>query len=279
MSSYLFVPGSQPERFEKAFATGVDHVIIDLEDAVDASKKEEARNHLIHFAQTHPTLSFAVRISSCSRATQDYVLDVQTLLQVQSLNHAANISQVLLTKVETASEIEGLYEKLGVPVLAFIETVSGWRNLSNLGKAKGLYAFTFGQLDLANELGIHPGSNAADIVMNRLRTDILLETRMNGLNGPIDTIYPSFEDDEGLAKVIKHWKNFGFSGMLCIHPRQVEVVREMCVPSESELAFAKEVCAKYSETGLAAFQVRGRMVDLPVIERCRRLLEQYDLIT
>src|SRR5665213_2714542 len=36
-STYLFVPANRPDRVEKAIATGVDEVIVDLEDAIGES--------------------------------------------------------------------------------------------------------------------------------------------------------------------------------------------------------------------------------------------------
>jgi hypothetical protein len=41
--SYLFVPGSRPDRFAKALAAGAHAVIIDLEDAVPLAEKDSAR--------------------------------------------------------------------------------------------------------------------------------------------------------------------------------------------------------------------------------------------
>lgn len=41
--SYLFVPGTRPDRFEKALRSGADAVILDLEDAVSVAEKTEAR--------------------------------------------------------------------------------------------------------------------------------------------------------------------------------------------------------------------------------------------
>src|SRR5258708_34583438 len=42
MRSKLFVPGSRPELFHKALASGADAISIDLEDAVEDSRKAEA---------------------------------------------------------------------------------------------------------------------------------------------------------------------------------------------------------------------------------------------
>jgi citrate lyase subunit beta/citryl-CoA lyase len=49
LRSLLFVPGDRPERMAKAVATGTDALILDLEDAVAAAKKDEARRAIADF--------------------------------------------------------------------------------------------------------------------------------------------------------------------------------------------------------------------------------------
>lgn len=45
----LFVPGSRPERYAKALASGADQVAIDLEDAVGPADKDTARDAALAF--------------------------------------------------------------------------------------------------------------------------------------------------------------------------------------------------------------------------------------
>ena len=68
--TYLFVPGSRPERFAKAIASGADRVILDLEDAVVAEDKAAARHAVAEWLLGHPELSSKVliRINDASTA-------------------------------------------------------------------------------------------------------------------------------------------------------------------------------------------------------------------
>ena len=60
--SYLFVPGNRPGRFAKAAASGVDVVVIDLEDAVPPAEKKIARAALAEWLSTNST-PVAVRVN------------------------------------------------------------------------------------------------------------------------------------------------------------------------------------------------------------------------
>lgn len=72
--------------------------------------------------------------------------------------------------------------------------------------------------------------------------------------------------------IMWHLGDMGMGGVLCIHPKQVAVVKAMLRPSETELAFARAVVAEYQRSQAAVFQVQGKMVDMPVILRAQKLL-------
>src|SRR5580700_11305687 len=51
LKSWLFTPGSKAYHFEKAAEVGADALIIDLEDAVAPSAKQEARCAALHYLE------------------------------------------------------------------------------------------------------------------------------------------------------------------------------------------------------------------------------------
>ncbi len=62
--SWLYTPGTQPRRFDRAAAVGADGLIIDLEDAVPARDKAAARaNAVAQLAVPAPGVLQAVRIN------------------------------------------------------------------------------------------------------------------------------------------------------------------------------------------------------------------------
>ena len=92
---------------------------------------------------------------------------------------------------------------------------------------------------------------------------------------PLDSVFPDFKNNAGLADHVARWRDMGFGGMLCIHPAQIAVIQQMLQADAAELDFARRVCAEFNASGSAAFQIDGKMVDLPVIRRAQALLSRY----
>ena len=264
--TYLFVPATRPERISKAFSSGADAVIVDLEDSVDHGSKESARKAILEHDKSHAQAVW-LRINSAD--TKEYLEDIEVA------KHLKNLLGVVLPKVEFSTDITKLNQTVNRKIIAVIETAKGMLNISDIAQAKGLCSLSFGCLDLANDLGMRAGSEEANLIYNRLRTDLLLHSTINNLLPPIETIYPAFNDHEGLKDFTKRWNNLGFGGMLCIHPTQVATIHETLRPSEEELNFAKQVCQYHEKSGSAAFKIDGKMVDMPVIKASKLLLSRY----
>lgn len=93
-----------------------------------------------------------------------------------------------------------------------------------------------------------------------------------GLPGSVAVI----DDMDAFAALVKQGRGVGFSGTVCIHPRQVAVANAGFGPSDEELAWAHKVLAADDEArarGLGAVVLDGRMIDRPIVERARRWLE------
>ena len=160
----------------------------------------------------------------------------------------------------------------GLPVIALIETALGLYQIDSMAKSAGLLAFSYGFLDLCNDLQVHVGTAAADVIANQIRYQLLLTSKVHQLLAPIDTVYTDFNDGKGLGQRVQLWSQMGMSGMLCIHPKQVATVKQSLQPTDADIEFARHVIEEYERSGQAVFKIAGQMVDAPVIERCRQLL-------
>ena len=266
--TWLFVPATRIDRVEKAFASGADAVIVDLEDAVAQVDKAQARAALKdYYAAQHEAKSYRpiwLRINKADSA--EFAKDLALCQQLPEL------AGVLLAKAEQASDIEKVYQQTVLPVIAVIESAMGLYRIDEMAKASGLLAFSYGFLDLCNDLQVQVGTASADIIANQIRYQLILTSKVHQLLAPIDSVYADFNDSKGLHKRVQLWSQMGMSGMLCIHPKQVDIVKQALQPTDSELEFAQRVIEEYERSGQAVFKIEGNMVDAPVIERSYQLL-------
>ena len=273
--SWLFSPGSHPDRCMKALASGADQTIWDLEDSVAMDLKEEARSrvrallntvhHRMPWVRVNPLTSDLGRRDVEQVAPAVNVVagrwvipkaDAATARVLHSMRSQGCFDGELLLLIETA---EGLSDLLDPRLRAL------WRSLAPARLA-------FGGLDLTEDLG---GRTDGEDIYLFPRTQISLVSRVLGWPPPVDTVYPKIDDLPGLEESTRRGRRLGFAGKLIIHPRQVEPVHGVFRPTSGELAWASEVMnAAASSEG--AVRVAGEMVDLPVIKAARRILENFE---
>ncbi len=263
--TWLFVPATKMALVAKAFNSGAKAVIVDLEDAVAPEDKAQAREALQLYYDSADYQPIWLRINKAG--SDEYKKDVALCQQLPKL------AGVLLAKAEQAVDIEHVHQHTGLPVIALIESAIGLYHIESIAKATGLTAFSYGFLDLCNDLGVQVGTAASDIIANQIRYQFILTSKVHQLSPPIDTVYPDFNDETGLRARVQLWSQMGMSGMLCIHPKQVAVVKQSLQPIEELLLFAQRVVEEYERSGQAVFKIEGQMVDAPVIARARQLLQ------
>lgn len=264
MRSALFVPGNRPERYAKALAAGADAVIIDLEDAVEADAKDAAREHIARFAAENPQARFLVRGNAAD--TPWFEADMALCGA-----HEA-ITGVVLPKAESAAQLNRVRALTGKSIIPIVESAQGVLSLEELAAAQGVERLAFGYLDLMLDTGTRPDTHGARLLLDHIRCRILLCSAAAGIQAPLDGVHPDFRDAETLSNIAIQVRDMGFAGVLCIHPTQVKAVHAAFAPSEQERDWARRVVAEFDRTGSAAFQIDGKMVDAPVIERARRIL-------
>ena len=110
--------------------------------------------------------------------------------------------------------------------------------------------------------------------MLHTRSQIVLHSRHAGKPAPVDSVTPDFRDVSACRRDAAAARNLGFGGKLLIHPAQVEPVSAVFAPSEAEIAWARRVVAAVEDVGRGAVAVDGEMVDKPVEEAARRILDR-----
>jgi citrate lyase subunit beta/citryl-CoA lyase len=260
--TYLFVPGHRPDRFGKALATGADRVILDLEDAVPADAKDDARRAITSFLA--PDTAVAVRING--DGTRWFTDDLACVAR-------PGVAAVLVPKVERLDTLDRVAAALApdTAILPMIETAAGLDRARELAGHPRVQRLVFGSLDFQADLGI-PGDDDALLCF---RSQIVLTSRLAGIAAPVDGVTPRFDAPEPVTLDAARAKRLGFGGKLCIHPKQVAWVRACFAPTDDEVAWARRVLES-THDGDGAAVVDGAMVDRPVLDRARTILESLD---
>ena len=90
---------------------------------------------------------------------------------------------------------------------------------------------------------------------------------------PIDGVTPSTDDIERITDDAERAKRLGFGGKLCIHPKQVLIVKKAFMPTEEEVAWAQRVIDADQASKGGAVKLDGRMIDRPVVLLAQRTIE------
>jgi len=264
-STFLFVPGNRPERFTKALDSGAAAVIFDLEDAVAPDDKEAARNAIrAAWPNFSPEQKKRLVIRSNSPGSPFYSAD---LILAQELR----VTCLLIPKAESVDQINGAALVLpNTALIPMIETAIGLDQVKQIANSNQVIRLALGNLDLQADLGM-----TCDLQESELQTaryQIVLASRLAEIAPPIDGVTPSTEDVARIQDDAQRAKRMGFGGKLCIHPKQVEIVKNAFMPSEQELLWAHKVLEAISASNGGAVKLDGRMIDRPVVLLAQRTL-------
>src|SRR6266700_3978911 len=237
--SLLFVPVTQERFVDGAARRGADAIILDLEDAVAASEKARARTLVPEAAKivSQGGADVVVRLNRPLRMT---VRDLEAVI-------GPGVLAVALPKAESAQHVQLVAEVIdelelerGIPVgttkmVAMVETASAFFRIAEIARAPGIMPMGF------------IGSIA------------------------------EFHDLDAFRATIRRSRRFGFIGASVIHPSQIPILNEEFRPTAAEIDHAGRVAAAYDTAlaeGVGAVTVDGKMIDVPVVERAKILLER-----
>jgi citrate lyase beta subunit len=265
--SLLFAPADDERKLAKALAGDADAVVADLEDAVAPEAKPAARavvGRLFAGADGGPLR--LVRVNAAGTAFHEE--DV-------ALTNALRLDGVVLPKA-TPEAIDGLGED-GPPVVAIAETAQGVRLAYEVAARPRVVALQIGAVDLGAELGLEPRADGLELLY--VRSKLVLDSVAAGIRPPFDVVHLDIGADEALDAECRLARSLGLRGKACIHPGQIAVVNRAFSPSEAEVAWAEQVVAANDAAaaeGRGVFALEGAMIDRPVVERARRVLQETE---
>jgi len=252
------VPGSRPERYANAVATGADQVCIDLEDAVAPADKESARASLFAFLAELPQTRSEIGLRINPLSSELGQADLKALA-ASGLKPAF----VMLPKVETVAELQqadAVLAAIDTVFIAQIETPKGLLDARALATAiPRLQALMFGGFDYIVALRGRAGWESFFHPRVQLAT-IAAEAGV----GCMDVPYLDIKDEAGLVAETDRVIDLGFTAKAAIHPAQVDPIQNAYLPTAAEYDRAQRVVAALAASGGEAIQLDGKLVDRPI---------------
>jgi citrate lyase subunit beta/citryl-CoA lyase len=275
--SLLFVPANNTRYTTKALSSNADGIILDLEDAILAQHKAEARGAVQGIAAELRTdardvlvrinrpLSLAVR--DIEAAVSQHVKAI-VVAKAASADHLLLLSEVIQER-EAVLDLPSGHTKL----LPQIETAEAVLRLEEIASSPRVVAIVCGDEDLAADLSCDPASETVIAIKHRLVLAAALRgIRPMGLLGSI----AEFRDIERYGGSVTRSNAAGLKGTLCIHPVQVDIANKGFAPSAEQLKHAARVVAAAEaarQSGTGTVGLDGKMIDAPVLRRAENVLK------
>ncbi|MEM6497639.1 MAG: CoA ester lyase [Pseudomonadota bacterium] len=281
--TYLFAPGNHPRKVEKVFDTGTDVVILDLEDAVAISEKVATRSVVVEALQRPRKCRGYVRVNALD--TEFTFGDVEAVV-------AKGVDGIVLPKVERPADLQmvdwmmtslerqrGLPEG-GIDLMPIIETGKGVAHVREICGAGGrLKRVAFGAGDYTRDMAIEWTMHEGELA--HARAEIVLASRINELQPPIDTVFIHINEHEHFKNSAILARQFGYQGKMCIHPNQIAATNDAFTPTAEEVAWSRKVISAFQEAeaaGSASIQVEGYFVDYPIVVKAERVVALAEAI-
>jgi citrate lyase subunit beta/citryl-CoA lyase len=283
--SALFVPVNVPRFVEKAADRDADALILDLEDSVPPAGKAAARR-LVRDA-----------LRACGRGGADLEVRINKPHgdAVEDLDAAVwpGLDTIHFPKAETPAEVERLDALIaereasrGLPaghvtLSVAVESAAGLRQAAEIAAASPrVIGLSLGTEDFTLDLEIEPSPDGREVFV--AKGLLVLAARVAGVQawGTAASI-ADYTDLDGMRAAIRDARRLGFVGSACIHPAQVAPLNEGFAPAPGEVARARRVVEAFEAAvaqGRASVGVDGKMVDIPVADRARRLLQRAEAI-
>lgn len=279
--STLILPVNVQKFVEKAYLRGADAITLDLEDSVPLPEKENARQRI------KASLPLAAR----GGAEVFVRINKDPSLMLADLQAAVypGLDGIVFPKTESAqevlflaAEIEKLERERGLPLgrvelALLIESPRGLMNLKEIASSSPrVRSISIGPEDYCLELGVEPSAEGSELYY--AMSKMVVVCKANGLMpmGIMGSI-GDFRDLKGFEQAARRARQIGCEGASCIHPDQVEILNRIFSPDPTKVAYARRVVEAFEKglaQGTASVNLDGKMIDIPVYQRAKLILER-----
>jgi citrate lyase subunit beta/citryl-CoA lyase len=276
--SMLFVPAASPQRWAKAHTRGADAIIVDLEDSTQPEAKAAARvqatGAVKHLAANGATVT--VRVNNDPALLAD---DLEAVV-------VNGLRAIVMPKVETAAQVDELsalldaleyeagLERFAIGIVAVIESPRALERIVSIADGPRLIGLSLGSEDFALSLGRPPSALSLGLAA---QTVAYIAAGRGIMGIGMAAGIANFADLDAFGAEARRAHGMGLTGAMCIHPNQVGVLNTCFGHSDAEIADARAILAAWDSRIDGVVSHDGRMIDQPVAERARRLLNAAGL--
>jgi citrate lyase subunit beta/citryl-CoA lyase len=254
--SWLLVNAMKTELFDESAGSRADAIILDIEDAVDPSQKDEARENVSRWLADGGRAW--VRVND---ATSPFWAD-----DLAGLRGNPGLLGVMLAKTESADQVTESFHRMDgkTPVIPLVESAVGIEEANHIAKAQGAFRLAFGSGDFRRDTGMAATQEA----MAYPRAKLVVASRVGNLPGPIDgptvgTNHPILREQSAITVMM------GMTGKLCLAIDQTTIINEVISPTPSDVAWATDF--------MRDFEANGRVIrdgsDLPRLGRAEKIMK------
>ncbi|TKR57508.1 hypothetical protein L596_030762 [Steinernema carpocapsae] len=294
----LFVPGSSEKMLAKAASLHADSVVLELEDGVAMTAKDEARKNIAKYlenfdASVHKCQELSIRVNSVS---SDLIFD-----DVKEIAKANRLPQAFMVpKVDSVEDLAAIWEAFRsaygneritntqTRLIIFIETARALLDMPrivnaavNLHRSSGFFkldAVVFGYDDYCADIGATRSLELSESVYARQR--FVAVCKAFNLQA-IDCVFTDIKNLDALKEQASQGRNWGFNGKQLIHPSQVDVTHAAFLPPPERIQWAEELIAAFMEhekSGKGAFIFHGHMIDRPVLLQAMNIVQTVEKV-
>ncbi|HEY4265742.1 MAG TPA: CoA ester lyase [Micropepsaceae bacterium] len=286
--SWMFVPGDRQRMIDKALDSNVDAIMMDIEDGVAPSEKDNARRQIgaaldgvcarLKSEPAYRTPGRYVRVNAVG--TERFIQDTNAVIR-------PGLEGLVVSKVESVAQIRIAEDELGraevahhmpggtVKLLIAIESPIGLFNAYTIASSSPrIVGLLFGAEDFTREMNLPMRREGEAMDMIYARSHLATAAAAAHVQA-VDGVWVDLNDMDGMRRFAKQARRLGMSGISIIHPNQIDDANAAFTPTKEDIDYAQAVVNAFEDArakGQGAIAFRGQLLDYPIVDRARQTL-------
>lgn len=273
MKGYFFIPATRLHKLPEIVKSGVDEIVIDLEDAVLIEDRRKLIDQLKLVDDQVKSLWIRVPLRD------DWEEEVDVSMMVELLESGwANIAIPKVKNIDEFKAVSAILEstrllKRAMLLVEHPRLLIDLREVFLLNSGGIIESIAFGAHDFVNHMG-------GEFSFERLlpaRMQCLYVARAFGIKA-LDIASVNISDEHAFIAEVADGLNTGFDGKFLIHPVQWPWMQTALDQTQRELIWARKVMnalpSNTSGKEIEPFVLEGEIIEKPHVERAMNILKR-----